>query len=270
MTERKPEDIRKAIDGELSGVGGDPFLYQRVLNMAKEPQPRRRSRRLTVALVVLTVLMLSTAVAVATNWTSVRWFLTDRLMVPVDVDDGAITHPTSQSHNSEWLSITAMDAYWYDYGDDSKLAVTVHLDAKDPDTAFCFDTDIGTDGESFDLIWWRGDIIPVIEWLDGRACITAEPGSGGAPQPALVNGVKCLVGYDRIQEEQGITLMMELEKAPDLSQGATVSIPLWAVRRVPDETNTWLEYTDEQELITLVFELPPMRKGPPFSFDDYE
>ncbi|MCH5286504.1 MAG: hypothetical protein J1E43_03710 [Christensenellaceae bacterium] len=270
MIERKPEDIRRAIDGELSGVSSDPFLYQRVLNIAKEPQTRRRSRRMTVALVVLAVLMLSTAVAVATNWTSVQWFLTNRRLTPVDVDTAAITHPSSQNHDSEWLNVTVMDAYWYDYGDDGKLAVTMHLDVKDPDVAFCLDTDIGTDGESDDLIWWRGSIIPVIEWLDGRACITASPGSGGAPQPALVNGEKCLVGYDHIQEEQGITLILELQKVPDLSQGATVSIPLWAVRRVPDETNTWLEFTDEQELITLVFELPPMRKGPPFSFDDYE
>ena len=274
MTERKPTDIRKAIDGELSGVGRDPFLYQRVLNIAQQEPPRRRPRRLTVALVALALLMLSTAAAVAGNWLGVRYFLTDRLMVPVNVEDAYVAHPVSQSCDSEWFNVTALDAYWYGFeteGRESVLSMSLHMDARQPEVAFCFETDIGKDGESFDMIWWRGSVLPVIEWLGGRECIRAEVGSaGGRPESAQINGQKCLVGIDYVHEEQGVTVLMEWRGVPDLSQGATITVPLFGEKIAPDETNTYLVPTGEQEYATLTVTLPPMQQGPMMVIGDDE
>lgn len=265
MTARKPEDIRKAIDSELSGVGRDPFLYQRVLNMGKEqPRTRRRSRRLTVALAVLAVLMLSTAVAVATNWTSVRWFLTDRLYTPLDVQDAYIVHPTAQSFESDRINLTVLDAYWYEdpYGD--RLALTMHADAKTPDTPFCMEIDIGTDGESFDMIWWHGDIIPVTQWLDGRDGYVMETNTA-----AWIGNQGFSGACDYIQEETGLTVMMRLDKVPDLSEGATIGaqIRVWPIRPSSDEELGFHQYWDDVETAILTVTLPPMTRGPAREID---
>ena len=266
MTERKPEEIRKAIDGELSGVGRDPFLYQRVLNMGREePSPNhRRPRRLTVALVVLLVLTLSTAVAVATNWTSVRWFLTDRLYTPLDVQDAYIVHPTAQSFDSDRINLTVLDAYWYEdyYGD--RLALTMHAEAKAPDTPFCMEIDIGNDGESFDMIWWHGEIIPVTQWLNGRDGYVMETNT------ATWIGNRGYSGnWDYIQEETGLTIMMQLWDVPDISDGVTLGaqIRVWPIRPSSDAELGFRQYWDDVETTILTVTLPPMRCGPAREID---
>lgn len=265
MTQRRPDDIRKAIDGELSGVGRDPFLYQRVMNMTGEqPHTRRRPRRLIVALAIWAVLMLSTAVAVATNWTSVKWFLTDRLYTPLDVEDTYIAHPIAQSFESDRISLTVLDAYWYDdyYGD--KLALTMHADAKAPDTPFCMQIDIGTDGESFDMIWWHGDIIPVTQWLDGREGYVMETNTA-----AWIGNQGFSGSCDYIQEETGLTVMMELWDVPDLSEGATIGtqIRVWPIRLDSEAELGFRQEWSDAETAILTVTLPPMKRGPAREID---
>ena len=266
MTERRPVDIRQAIDEELSGAGRDPFLYQRVLNSAHEAPLRRRPRKLTVALVALIVLMLSTAAAVATNWLGVRYFLTERLALPVPVEDAYVVQPVSQPFDSERLSMRATDAYWYEsrYGD--RLDITIHADVKDPEKAFCMDTDIGTDGESFDMIWWHGDILPVADWLAGR-----EGYKLYLTLSLQIDGQSYWGSLDWVHEEQGMTMLIEVMDAPDLSKGATVVVTGWSYPIIPDDGELGhLTLSDDMERFALTLDLPPMTKGPAPVFDDRE
>ena len=264
MRERKAEDIRKAIDGELSGVGRDPFLYQRVLTRAREEQPRRKTRKLTVALAVLIMLMLSTAAAVATNWLGVRYFLTERLALPVPVEEANVVQPVSQSFDSERLSMRATDAYWYASRDDDRLDITIHADVQDPEKAFCMDYDIGTDGESFDQIWWHGDILPVSDWLAGRDGYKLD-----MTLNLQINGKAYWASLDWVHEEQGMTMLLEVMNAPDLSGGAKVIVEGWSYPIVPDDGELGhLTRYDDTERFTLTVELPPMTKGPAPVFDD--
>lgn len=265
MTERRPEDIRRAIDGELSGVGRDPFLYQRILNSKREETPRRRPRKLTVALVALAVLMLSTAAAVATNWLGVKYFLTERLALPVPVEDAYVVQPVSQSFDSERLSMRATDAYWYATHSDDRLDITLHADVQDPEKAFCMDTDIGTDGENFDMIWWHGDILPVADWLAGR-----EGYKLYMTLSLQIGGQSYWGSLDWVHEEQGMTMLIEVMDAPDLSKGATVTVQGWSYPIVPDDGELGhLTLHDDMERFTLTFDLPPMTKGPAPVFDDW-
>ena len=265
MTARKPEDIRRAIDGELSAVGRDPFLYQRILNTAREEAPpRRRPRKLTAALIVLAVLALSTAAAVAGNWMGVQYFLTRRLMLPVPVEESYVAHPVSQTLNSDAISLRAQDAYWFadPYGD--RLSITVHADVKDAAKAFCMETDIGTDGESFDMIWWHGKIIPVEQWLAGR-----EGYELGASVRPAINGEEYLPSVDCVQEEQGITMLVELRGVPDLSDGATLTLEI-GYRTITPSPESYggysIDYANrESALLTVI--LPPMTRGPARDID---
>ena len=219
MTQRKPEDIRRAIDGELSGVGRDPFLYQRVLNTASKQPTRRPSRKLTVALVALIVLTLSTAVAVATNWQGVKYFLTERLALPIPVEEAYVVNPAAQSFDSTRFNLHVMDAYWHADVNCDRLDVTMHIDVKDPSTPFCFATNIGTDGESFDLIWLDSGRIPVTQWLTGRSGYKMDIFG-----EVKINGRVYPGGIDHIWEEQGMTLLLELQDPPDLTEGVVMTV----------------------------------------------
>lgn len=262
MCERRPEDIRRAIDGELSGVGRDPFLYQRILTTAQR-EPRRRPRRLTVALVVLAVLLLLSTAAVAGNWLGVRYFLTSRLALPVPVEDAYVVHPASQSFESERINLHAMDAYWFEDGRGDKLDMTLHADVKDAGKAFCMDTDIGTDGESFELIWLNRSTRPVAEWLAGRdGYVLSLWGK------ATINGELYWGGVDWVHEEQGVTIAIDLRDAPDMTNGATLTMEGWSYPIVPADSELGYRILyDEMETFTLTVTLPPMTRGPARDID---
>lgn len=265
MSERKSSDIRRAIDAELSAVGRDPFLYQRVLNQAAEaPERRRRPRRLTAALILVAVVMLTTAVAVATNWLGVKYFLTERNSVPVEVQEAYIVHPTQQSFDSERMDLQVGDAYWYadPFGD--RLSLTLHADVKDSAKPFCIEIDIGTDGESFDMIWWQGEIIPVAQWLAGRDGYVMD-----ISVKSSLGGRDYLQSVDYVHEEQGVTLLLEMRNIPDLSEGAELTLMVSSNPIYPsaeDDDGYRIDWEDREE-VTLTVTLPPMTKGPAKEID---
>ena len=265
MTQRKPEDIRRAIDGELSGVGRDPFLYQRVLNTASEQPPRRPSRKLTVALVALIVLTLSTAVAVATNWQGVKYFLTERLALPIPVEEAYVVNPAEQSFDSERFTLHVTDAYWYADVTCDRLDVTMHINVTEPSIPFCMENHIGTDGESFDLIWLEGGPVPVAQWLDGRSGYVMDLWG-----TAKINGRDYYGGVDFIREEQGMTLLLELRDPPDLAEGIvmTVDVISYVITPSAEADDGYLIDYDNKLVETLTITLPPMTKGPAPMTDD--
>lgn len=190
---------------------------------------------------ILAVIMgLVCGTALALEHFGVLHFLTERIWEGAPVDAAAIVQPTQQQCNSKLLYAAVQDAYW----DGETLSIAVHIQPKEADTAFYTETDVGTDGESFDKIWWKGEILPFSQWRNGRKTIELQ-------LPSVTADVPCrLQGWDWVQREQGETMLIELS-AKDMSQGATLTVLLRS--RVLD--------TDETEEALLTAILPAMTKG---------
>ena len=229
--------IRRALDAQLSGVKETPGLYDRVVRQTKGEAPMKK--KMSLSLVLAAVLVMLASIAVAANWQGVTYFLTDRLLVPETIVEESVVQPLSQSCDSDWLSAEVVDAYWTDYA----FSLTLHVQPKDATKALCMDTDIGTDGESFDKIWWKGEILDLEQWRAGREVLMMYA-------PALSLGTS---GWDWIHEEDGsLTVLMEVRNADEklLTSGGEHTIRLDCDNKQTGET--------EQSLVT--FTLPAMTK----------
>ena len=202
--------------------------------------PARRSHRWVAALAACVVLLCGTAFAVERM--GVLYFLTERVYRGDPVDAAVIVQPVSQSCDSALLNVVVRDAYW----DGETLSLTVSIQPKG-DYAFYTETDRGCDGESFDKIWWNGEILPYEEWLAGRQPLMLRP-----PYKMKINGKGVRQSWDWVQSGQGVEMLLEGE-ADDLTQGAELTFTLESV----------LEGTDTTEQATLTVQLPPMKKGEP-------
>lgn len=252
MIDRKhPEnDIRAALDAQLSGLRSTPGLYDRVLRASKE-EPYMK-KKLSVSLALVLTLCLLAGIALAMNWQGVRYFLTQRLSVPENVSEEHLVQPELTACDSQWMTVTPVDASWVESpperGGDS-LYLTLHVSPVDKEKAFCCETEIGCDGESFDMIWIGGEVLPVETWRNGREIL--ETSLSG---PDELGGKEVSFGYDFIHEDDGATFLLELRSpAPDvLNAGATMTLHL---------TTRNLQ-TGEQEDATLTLALPPMVMAP--------
>ncbi|MBQ3155509.1 MAG: hypothetical protein IJB81_01125 [Clostridia bacterium] len=122
---RRPEDIRKALDAALSGASHDPTLFHRVVNASKgDSPPVKRKLTLSMALVLILALMTGTA-AVAATYRGVSWFLTERENQTVDA--AYLMDILEQHHDSELLDIRVVDAYW----DGAKLSMAINFAPRD-------------------------------------------------------------------------------------------------------------------------------------------
>lgn len=229
----------------------DPFeptperFHQRMEQTLKElsqtkthpaPPPRRTARRLAFALGLTAALL--TGLALALESLGVFHFFTQRYHQPIDA--GRIQQPAAQSCTSQLIAATLEDAYW----DGETLSFTLSVRPKNPAAALYMETDVGADGESFDQIWWKGDILPFDQWRAGRETIRLM-------LPRVTASVPCtLTSWDWVQDGQGETLLIELA-AEDMTKGATLDITLES--RVLD--------TELREAAALTAVLPPMEKG---------
>lgn len=211
-------------------------VEQTLVKLVRAEPPKRYARRLVLITAIVAVLLIGTALALESL--GVFHFFTQRYSQPIDAQ--TIVQPTSQSCDSELLSATLEDAYW----DGETLSISLNVHPQDSDAAFYTETDVGTDGESFDKIWWKGEILSFNEWRGGRKTIELI-------LPFVTADVPCkLKSWDWMQDEQGETLLIELNAA-DMTQGATLTVTLQS--RVLD--------TDETETATLTATLPTMTKG---------
>ncbi|MEG2188115.1 MAG: hypothetical protein RR085_12400 [Clostridia bacterium] len=226
----------------------DPFeptpmgFHNRMEQIMEELQHEKaptRSYRWVAVLAACLVLLGGTALAL--NHFGVVYFLTQRVWMGNPVDETAVALPINQSCNSTMLDASLQDAYW----DGETLSLTMSIAPKG-DYAFYTETDRGQDGENFDLIWWKGEILPFEEWKNGREGLMLS-------LPELkINGERANQSWDWVQHEQGEMMLLE-GRATDLTNGADISITLTCT----------LEASNTTETATLTAHLPPMKKGEP-------
>ena len=211
-------------------------VEQTLGELRRSTSPKRYARRLALASVAAAALLLGTAFALENL--GMLHFFTQRYEQPIDAQ--TIVQPTSQSCDSKLLDATLRDAYW----DGKTLSISLNVSPKDANTAFYTETDVGADGESFDKIWWKGEILSFDAWRDGHKTIELQ-------LPNVAADVPCrLQSWDWVQDEQGETLLIEL-RAEDMTRGATMTVTLES--RVLD--------TNETETAALTATLPAMMKG---------
>lgn len=227
--------IRRALEAQLSGVKETPGLYDRVVRQTKGEAPMKKKMSLSLALAAALVML--AGIAVAANWQGVTYFLTERLLVPENVVEESVVQPLSQSCDSNWLNAEVVDAYWTDYS----FSLTLHVQPKDAAKALCMDTDIGADGESFDKIWWKGEILDLEQWRAGREVLSIGFATLSLGRSSL----------DWIHEEDdSLTMLLEVREADEalLTAGGEHTISLCCDNMQTGET--------EESLLT--FTLPAM------------
>lgn len=211
-------------------------VEQTLGELRRSTSPKRYARRLVFASVAAAALLLGTAFAQGNL--GVLHFFTQRYEQPIEAQ--TIVQPTSQCCDSKLLNAALQDAYW----NGETLVISLNVHPKDANTALYTETDVGADGEHFDKIWWKGEILSFDTWRDGRKTIELQ-------LPHVAADVPCrLQSWDWVQDEQGETLLIELH-AENMTQGAMLTVTLES--RVLD--------TDEMEMAILTATLPDMTKG---------
>lgn len=205
-----------------------------------------RPLRWAVALAAAAVLLAGTALAL--NRLGVLDFLTGRVVDGPgreSVEAGTVT-PVSQSCESRTLKMTARDAYM----DGETLAVCVHIEPAEP--AACrllSETDIGTDGETFDRIWWDGEILTFDEWLpEGKKMLVVSP------KRMEIGGERALMSQDWLPDEQGETFLFQTDlwwaddRTALLNDDGTLTVRVLVLSRIYGE--------EAEEVSTLSMTLP--------------
>lgn len=132
---------------------------EQTLYILKQAESSHRTIRKLTFTVALMTLLVGTALALESF--GVFRFITERYKRPID--QAAIV----QSCNSELLSASLRDSYW----DGEMLAISLSVQPQKANTALSIVTDVGEDGETFDHIWWKGEMLPFDVWRDGRTTI---------------------------------------------------------------------------------------------------
>ena len=152
-----------------------PAFTRQVRQALAHPEPvrARKPRRLVLAVALALTLLAGTALALGRL--GALYFLTERVAYGPTAQDVQpwIVEPLAQSCESERLALRVRDAYI----DGEKIALCVSAAPRDPDAyRLLCETDIGTDGETFDRIWWNGQILSFEEWLpEGKEMLVVSP-----------------------------------------------------------------------------------------------
>lgn len=124
---REQEIVGKAMDAVLGGVQGDAQLKQKIIQNEKGATMGMRKR---VGLVLALAVLCIGGIALATTLPGVKYFMSHVL----DINSDAIVKPVSQSHDSAWLDIEVMEAYWSAEG----LHLIVKIDAMNKNQVICW------------------------------------------------------------------------------------------------------------------------------------
>lgn len=212
-------------------------VERRLAELHCAAKPARRPRRWGVVLAVF--LALACGTALATGRLGVYDFLTERVYMGKPVQASAIVQPTAQHCDSRLIDAVVQDAYW----DGETLSLTVSLQPRG-DYALYTETDRGCDGEHFDLIWWKGEILNYETWRAGREAIMLR-----LPE-LMIDGEQVACSWDWVQDGQG-EVMLLAGYADDMTGSAELSVTL----------NCVLEASHTTETAVLTATLPPMTKG---------
>ena len=200
--------------------------------------PVSHSRRWVIVLGICLVLLCGTALAL--HQFGVLEFLTTRIAGGAEIAEENIVTPITQSCDSQLLAASVQDAYW----DGAKLSVSVNVNPINDAYAFYMETDVGTDGEQFDHIWWNGDILPLDEWLAGRQAIMLY-----LPVMSIHGEPAYSASWDWVENEQGKTLLVQAD-AEDMTHETALIIRLHSI----------IVGTDAAENAMLTVTLPAMTR----------
>jgi len=191
-------------------------VEQKLNELQRAHAPVRRAYRRIAVFAFCLVMVCGTALAL--RQFGVLDFLTTRIAYAPEVAEKNVVSPISQRCDSNLLAAEVQDAYW----DGETLSVSVHVKPADDSYAFYMETDVGTDGERFDHIWWNGEILPLAEWLNGRQAIMLY-----LPK-MTIDGLPAANSWDWVANEQGKTLLVQTE-ADDMTRETTLTIRLRSV-----------------------------------------
>lgn len=223
---------------ELHERLGDAFestperFHHQVQYALHHPQsPPKRGLRMAVVCALCIALLCGTAIAL--DRIGVLYFFTNRMADgPTAVwmkTGGDVVVPASQVCDSALLDMTVRDVYL----SADEVAVCVHVAPKDPDAyRLLSETDIGTDGETFDRIWWQGDILTFEEWLPAGKEMLVVSGAW-----METGGQRLLMSADWVPEEAGETFLFraglwQLEDDLQLNADGTLTIRVAVDSRV--------------------------------------
>lgn len=179
-------------------------FQKKVTELATE-RPRSMRRGLRLALAAALCIVLLCGAALALNRLGVVYFLTERVYngpEAAQVETGAL-QALSQSCDSALVQADVRDLWMQ--GD--RLAICFHLSPKEPERyRLLSETDIGTDGEHFDRIWWQGETYTFDQWLpEGKQMLVISP------QYMEIGGQQLPISTDWLPEEEGETFLMETD-----------------------------------------------------------
>lgn len=262
---RHPDDIRSAIDTTLSGASHDPTLFNRVVNASKgDAPPVKKKLTLSMAVALMLALLTGTAFAAAA-YHGVTWFLTERTLQPIEINPDLLSNDLHPQTTSEWLDISAQDAYW----DGHTLSISLRITAKDPDIAFAMLYDIGLDGETFDMIWLsdgeHSNRMLVEEWLNGRTGILLQDPTVAFRINKQTYTPAASLDYIHDVEENAVILMLQIP-VDDMSGGIEVTVYLNSAKMYPGDpegaadNRLYYRTPGESEFADLDLSIPPMER----------
>lgn len=126
----------------------------------------RARKRLRILLISLLLLLLLGAAAIGTGVWDVRWFLSSRrasLTESVYTDFGSANRI---SYSGLYLAAELNDVKWD--AEHLELLMTYSITGSDERALTVHSGCIGVDGERQDHIWVDGEILPVVDWAQGR------------------------------------------------------------------------------------------------------
>ena len=168
-----------------------------------QPAPKPRRLRMRTAVVVALIAVLLCATAFALERLGILYFLTERVAGGMSTEqaEAGVAPVAWQRCESERLSVVVRDIYM----DGERLAVCAHIEPRESDAyRLLSETDIGTDGEHFDRIWWQGEVLSFGEWLpEGKEMLVVS-------SAVLQIGDRRLpVSVDWVAQDQGETFSFE-------------------------------------------------------------
>lgn len=178
-----------------------------------QPAPKPRRLRMRTAVVVALIAALLCATAFALERLGILYFLTERVAGGMSTEqaEAGVAPVAWQQCESGRLSVAVRDIYM----DSERLAVCAHIEPRKPDAfRLLSETDIGTDGEHFDRIWWQGKVLSFDEWLpEDKEMLVV---SGAVLQ---IGDTRLPVSVDWVPQDQGETFSFEarldlLEEVP--------------------------------------------------------
>lgn len=172
-------------------------------SLQAQPAPKPRRIRMRTAVVVALIAVLLCVTAFALERLGILYFLTERVAGGMSAEqaEAGIAPIAWQQCESERLSVSVRDIYM----DGERLAVCAHIEPREPDAyRLLSETDIGTDGEHFDRIWWQGKVLSFDEWLpEGKEMLVVSDAV------LQIGDTRLPVSVDWLPQDQGETFSFE-------------------------------------------------------------